>query len=163
MASKTDHHDCLFYAIETVFQLYHGDDMMYELSRKKPDPTLLLTQGIFNLPHQLAIDDAVSYTKRRNRLQHSVVPVTGFVPLSPRSPTLCFNQLNHLPTAHETISQGLTGSPGRRVYVTTSSPATARLFTYFHYLCELFVQHELFAYIDDSFGGSSPPSPSHDQ
>ena len=40
----------LFYAIATIFQLYHGGDMMYEMSRRKPEPTLLLTQGIFNLP-----------------------------------------------------------------------------------------------------------------
>ena len=39
----------LFYAIARAFQLYHGSDMIYE-TRKKPDPTLLLTQGIFNLP-----------------------------------------------------------------------------------------------------------------
>ena len=26
---------CLFYAIATVFQLYHGDDMMYEMGRRK--------------------------------------------------------------------------------------------------------------------------------
>ena len=51
--------------------------MMYEM-RKKPEPTLLPTQGIFNLPNyidmvweELAFDDAVSYTQRGNGLQHS--------------------------------------------------------------------------------------------
>ena len=43
--------------------------------KKKAQPTLLLTQGIFNLPHhigmvweQLSFDDAVSYTQRGNEL-----------------------------------------------------------------------------------------------
>ena len=55
--------------IVTVFQLYHGGDMMYETGRRKAETTLLLTQGIYNLPHhigmvreELAFDDAVSYT-----------------------------------------------------------------------------------------------------
>ena len=34
----------LFYGIATVFQLYHGSDMMSEIRRRKPEPTLLLTQ-----------------------------------------------------------------------------------------------------------------------
>ena len=34
---------CLFYAIATVFQLYHGGDIMYEMRRRKPEPTLLST------------------------------------------------------------------------------------------------------------------------
>ena len=34
---------CLL-AIATVFQLYHGGDMMYEMRRRKPEPTLLSTQ-----------------------------------------------------------------------------------------------------------------------
>ena len=57
---------CLFNAIATVFQLYHRNDMMYEV-RRKPEPTLLLTQRIFNIPHhmgmvgvELGFDDAVS-------------------------------------------------------------------------------------------------------
>ena len=42
---------------------------MYEMRRGKPEPALLLTQGIFNLPQytgmvweELAFDGAVSYT-----------------------------------------------------------------------------------------------------
>ena len=68
----------LVYAITTVFQLYHGDDMMYEMRRRKPKPTSLPTQGIFNLAHhismvgeKLAVDYAVSCTQRGNGLQHS--------------------------------------------------------------------------------------------
>ena len=38
----------LFYAIATVFQLYHGGDMMYEMRRRKPELTRLQTQVIFN-------------------------------------------------------------------------------------------------------------------
>ena len=68
----------LFYTIATVFQLYHADDVMYEMRRRNPESTLLLTQGIVNLPHhidmvseELAFDDAVSYTQWINGLQHS--------------------------------------------------------------------------------------------
>ena len=39
------------YAIATVFQLYNGSDMMYEMRRRKLEPTLLPTQEILNLPH----------------------------------------------------------------------------------------------------------------
>ena len=68
----------LFYAIATAFQLYHGGAIMYEMRKRKPESTLLSTQGIFNLPHhigivweELAFDDALSYTQRGNELQHS--------------------------------------------------------------------------------------------
>ena len=43
------------YTIVTVFQLYHGGDMMYEMRKKKPKPTLLLTRRIFNLPHYICM------------------------------------------------------------------------------------------------------------
>ena len=43
---------CLFDAIARIFQLSHGGDMMYEM-RRKPKPTLLLTQGIYNLAHHI--------------------------------------------------------------------------------------------------------------
>ena len=47
--------DCLmlFSTIATVLQLYHGHDMMHEMRRTKPKPTLFLTQGIFNLPYHI--------------------------------------------------------------------------------------------------------------
>ena len=52
--------------------------MMYKLRRRKPEPILLLTQGIFNLPYnigmvseELAFDDVVSHTQQVNGLQHS--------------------------------------------------------------------------------------------
>ena len=35
---------CCFYTITTVFELYHGGDMMYEMRRREPEPTLP-TQG----------------------------------------------------------------------------------------------------------------------
>ena len=48
--------------------IYHGGDAMYEMRRRKPKPTRLPTQWIFNLPdhicmvwEELAFDDAVSY------------------------------------------------------------------------------------------------------
>ena len=47
----------LFYPIATVFQLYLAGDMMYEMKvGRKPEPTLSLTQGIFNLPHSLQLE-----------------------------------------------------------------------------------------------------------
>ena len=61
----------------TVFQLYIGWDMMCEM-RRKPEPTLLLTQGVFTLPHrtvmaweELAFEDAASHTQWGKGLQHS--------------------------------------------------------------------------------------------
>ena len=69
---------CLVYALATVFQSCHGGDMRYEMRRRKPKPTGLLTQWIFNLPfhigmvwEELSFDDPVSYTKWGHGLQHS--------------------------------------------------------------------------------------------
>ena len=39
----------LFYAIAIVFQLYLDGDLMHEMRRRKPEPTLTQTQGIFKL------------------------------------------------------------------------------------------------------------------
>ena len=68
----------LFYARATVFQLYHGGNIMYEMRGRKPEPAPLPTQVIFNLPHhigrvgeELAFGDAVSYTQQGNELQYS--------------------------------------------------------------------------------------------
>ena len=51
---------------------------MYEMITRKPDLTLLSTQGIYILPHhigmvgeELAFDDPVSYTSWGNGLQHN--------------------------------------------------------------------------------------------
>ena len=61
--------------------------MMYEMRMRKPEPTHLPNQVIFNLPHhigtlckELAFIDAVSYTQQENGLQHSKrlrIPVTA--------------------------------------------------------------------------------------
>ena len=46
----------LFYAIEKVFQLYLGSDVMFEMRRRKPKPTLLQTQrGLCNLPNHIGM------------------------------------------------------------------------------------------------------------
>ena len=51
--------------------------MMYELRKEKPEPTLLSTEGIFNLPHvgmvrkELVFGDTVSYTPWESGLQCS--------------------------------------------------------------------------------------------
>ena len=44
---------CLLYAIATMFQLYHGGDIMYEMRRRKPESTLLQTQRIFSIAHYI--------------------------------------------------------------------------------------------------------------
>ena len=44
-----------FYATATVFQLYLGSDLMHDMRRKQPEPTLLLTQWIFELPHNIGM------------------------------------------------------------------------------------------------------------
>ena len=85
------------------------------MRRRKPEPTLLLTQWIFNLPHwpllkcrrgqflscilgeELAIDDALTYAQRENGLA-AQLNVMGFVSLSPGSPTPYHNELSYLPT-----------------------------------------------------------------
>ena len=70
----------LFYGIATVCQLYLGHDMMNEMTMRKPEPTILLTQGIINIQHhigmvleELAFGNTVSYAQwgNRFRLQHS--------------------------------------------------------------------------------------------
>ena len=42
----------LFYTIATVF---HAGDMMYEMRKRKPEPTFVPIQGIFNLPHNIGM------------------------------------------------------------------------------------------------------------
>ena len=39
----------------TLFQLFLGSDAMYEVRRRKHELTLLPTQGIFNLPHNIGM------------------------------------------------------------------------------------------------------------
>ena len=48
-------------------------NMMYDIQRRNPKPTLLPTRGLFNLPHhigtvreELAFDDTVHYTQQGN-------------------------------------------------------------------------------------------------
>ena len=43
----------LLYTIATIFQFYRGGDIMHEMRRRKPEPILLLTQGIFNPQHHI--------------------------------------------------------------------------------------------------------------
>ena len=93
----------LFYGIATVFQLYHGGDMKYETRRRKPEPTDLLTQGIFSLPHlismiweELAFDDTVSHTQRGEWItaQLYVIAMIRIHTLSPGSHTPRSNRLS---------------------------------------------------------------------
>ena len=46
---------CLFLVVSYHTKLYYGSDMIYEMRRRKPYPTLLPTQGIFNLQHHIMI------------------------------------------------------------------------------------------------------------
>ena len=52
---------CLLYTIATVFQLYPDSGMMYEM-RRKPKPTLLPTQGIFNRTHHVSMSTPYKHT-----------------------------------------------------------------------------------------------------
>ena len=81
----------LFYTIATVFQLYLGNEMIYEMRKEKgPSLHFLPTHGIFNLPHhigmqcdELDFDDAVSYTQKWIAAWLHVMAMTGFILLSP--------------------------------------------------------------------------------
>ena len=95
----------LSYIIATLFQLYLGGDMMHKVGRRKPEPTLLLSQGIFNFPHhiymvadELVIDDAVDDSVEWIAAQVNVMALSGFISLSAGSPIQCLNQLNYLLT-----------------------------------------------------------------
>ena len=59
---------CLFCTIATVLQLYHGSDMIYEMRKRKSEPTILQTQGIFNLPHH---DDDEVFVSLYSSFMHS--------------------------------------------------------------------------------------------
>ena len=68
----------LFYSIATVFNLYHGGDLMHEMRRRKSELPLLPTQRLFNDRHHISIireelvfDGAVNYAQWVNGLQHS--------------------------------------------------------------------------------------------
>ena len=39
----------------SISVLFHGGDVMYEMTRKKPEATHLPTEGIFNLPNHIGI------------------------------------------------------------------------------------------------------------
>ena len=45
----------LFYTIVAVLQLYHGGGMIYAMRRRKPEHSLLVTQGIFNLSDHIGM------------------------------------------------------------------------------------------------------------
>ena len=69
---------CYFMPQQWYFSYIMVGDMMYQMRRRKRKPTLLPTQGTFNLQHhlgmvweELAFDDAVSYTQQGNGLEHS--------------------------------------------------------------------------------------------
>ena len=81
-----------FYTIPTVFQLYHGDDMIYEMSRRKLKPTLLPTQWIFNLHIGMVWEELAFlwwryklYTaEKRIAAQLNVIAMTGIRTPVPR-------------------------------------------------------------------------------
>ena len=75
---------CFCFTPKKLFQLDHGGDMMYEMRRRKLEPTLFLTQGIDNLPHhigmvreELAFDDAVNTAGKWITAQLNIIAVTG--------------------------------------------------------------------------------------
>ena len=82
--------------------------MMYDMRRRKLEPTLWPSQGIFNLLgmvwEELAFNDAVSYTQWEKWIaaQLNIMAVIGCVPLSPESPSQCLNQLSNLTSSFNT-------------------------------------------------------------
>ena len=79
----------LFYTVATVFQSYHGGDMMYEMRRKLKLYTFTDSRDL-NSPHhtgmvgqELAFDYAVSYTVGKwISAAKSYSSDPGFAPLS---------------------------------------------------------------------------------
>ena len=62
IVSEVDHETsciCRYYPrasfYGSLFLLYYGGDRMYEVRRRKSEPTILPTQGIFNLPHYIGM------------------------------------------------------------------------------------------------------------
>ena len=58
----------LIYTTTTLFQLYHGGDMMQEMRRRKPEPSLLPNKRNFNPHHRRTgtrCNDAVNYAQQR--------------------------------------------------------------------------------------------------
>ena len=45
----------MFHAIAIIVQLHLGGDMMYDMKRRKPETTLLPTEGVFNLRHHIGM------------------------------------------------------------------------------------------------------------
>ena len=88
---------CLFffYAIATVFQLFHGSDKMYEMRSR----AITFYRLKVNFPHHivmvLAFDEAVSYAQWGSGLQLNVIAVAD---ICISVPTLRSNQFSKLPT-----------------------------------------------------------------
>ena len=89
--------------------------MMYEIRRKKTEPTLLPNKGIFNLPHHIGLIwegtglwwCCKSYTAGKwIAAQLNVMANAGFILLSSGLATQHFNQLSYLPN-HERGMGGL--------------------------------------------------------
>ena len=111
---------CLFsvvFNIAMLFQLYHDGDMIYEVRRRKLEPTVLLHQGIFtppphtHAPHRHGMRGTglwwccKLYTVGKSTVtQLNDIALAWFVPLSPGSPSQCRNQLNYLPTSFSTVT-----------------------------------------------------------
>ena len=78
--------------------------MMYEMRRRKPEPTLLPTQGTFNLPHhigmvceELVFGDAVHSGEMDCSTTNCYSSDWASYSLSPEAPTPRSNPLSYLP------------------------------------------------------------------
>ena len=82
----------LVYAIETVFQLYHDGDMMYEMRRsnlRNLEPPTLYRHGMTMRGTGFWWRCKLYTLWKWIAAQLNVMVVMGFVPLSPRSPNRC--------------------------------------------------------------------------
>ena len=89
------------------------------MRRRKPEPTLLRTEEIFNLAHHIYIyawysssevvlwsHSKLCTTEKWIAAQLFVISVRGFTHVSPGSPSQCHSQLCYPPTPHESNKMG---------------------------------------------------------
>ena len=89
----------LFYATATVFQLYHGSDMMCGIIRRKPSLYFYRFKGSLTAYTTGHLWCCKLFREGKwIAAQLNVMAVKGFILLSPRSPTQCHSQLSYIPT-----------------------------------------------------------------
>ena len=87
----------LFYTLATIFEIYRGSDMMFEMRVESPRLQLYLLQRIGMVLEELVFNDVIA---KWIASQLNDMAVTGFVPLSPSSPAQSIMQLTYLTTPY---------------------------------------------------------------